>query len=214
MRSSRERRLADEGPSWRSPPRAARQSGQLGKEPALLCPTPDGIGAARCPSFHDRPRHPSMVGRAPHWHAVTRAWLVALGIVLAACGTSRAPSVPVRGPSGGASSTTTGKPTPSATSSSATAVAGASATLACGGYAYRPQSSDLASDISATGTDCLVARRVVAAAPDRPTSGLSYKEEGSRCTAGPESQPPDGGMSTVPYRCESRGGGVVTFRRY
>jgi hypothetical protein len=86
--------------------------------------------------------------------------------------------------------------------------------LACPPVAYRPQSSDLADNISALDTDCSTATGVVAAAPDRPHAGQAYQADGFDCRPGPESEPPGGGMSHIPYRCTNAAGAVVTFDRY
>jgi len=80
--------------------------------------------------------------------------------------------------------------------------------------AYRPQSSDLADDIRASGTTCGVASAVVASAPDRPDSGQPFSSGGYACRAGPDTQPPGGGMSWREYRCTNAQGSTITFKRY
>ena len=89
-----------------------------------------------------------------------------------------------------------------------------STAITCGDYGYRPQSSDLAVEISGMHTSCLIATEVVALAPDRPTSGAPYDPVGFSCVAGPETQPPGGGMSGRTYRCDNGHGAVITFVRH
>ena len=130
---------------------------------------------------------------------------------LAACGSS-GPGLSATTSSTGvhavvASTTSSSRSTPATAPSSQTAVT-------CPQYSYRPQSSDLAGQITATNTTCDVATRVVASAPDRPYSGQPYTALGFRCVPGSESQPAGGGMSHVPYRCDDGRVAVITFDRY
>lgn len=88
------------------------------------------------------------------------------------------------------------------------------AVTSCGTYAFAPQSSDLANNISVVGATCSTAKAVVAAAPDRPNTGSAYSAKGFRCDPGPETQPPGGGMSHWHYTCATGSGASVTFDRY
>jgi hypothetical protein len=56
----------------------------------------------------------------------------------------------------------------------------------------------------------------VAAGPDTTDSGFArdYDAPGFHCTAGPETQPPGGGMSWWPYQCNNSTDATITFNRY
>ncbi len=87
----------------------------------------------------------------------------------------------------------------------------------CGGVDIRPQSSDLAASVTATGTTCAEATALVLAGPDvdNPGFGRNYTANGYVCVAGPETQPPGGGMSKWSYRCTNQQTGAsVSFDRY
>ena len=88
--------------------------------------------------------------------------------------------------------------------------------VSCGNYAFRPQSSDMAANITASATTCAVARSVAAAGPDIGSAnfGKSYTARRFRCTATRESQPPRGGMSSWAYECNDPYGAVVSFDRH
>jgi hypothetical protein len=86
----------------------------------------------------------------------------------------------------------------------------------CPDYDFRPQSSDVANNITASATTCQVARSVVAAGPDTtsPNFGKGYAAAGFTCTAGSEFQPPGGGMASWSYNCTDQHGATVTFDRH
>jgi hypothetical protein len=88
--------------------------------------------------------------------------------------------------------------------------------VSCPDVAFRPQSSDLATDVAASATTCDVARSVVLGGPDVDNAGFGkdYTTGGFACVAGPETQPPGGGMSTWTYRCTDAHGATVTFARH
>lgn len=87
-------------------------------------------------------------------------------------------------------------------------------TLSCPRYVFQPQSSDLADNVVAKGTDCQTAEHVVASASDRPDPFRPYSSDGFRCVPGQEVQPPGGGLAHVPFTCEGSEGAEVNFDRY
>ena len=130
--------------------------------------------------------------------AVRQVCLVAMtGLGLVACATS-VPRV---------SATTSSNPTRPTPPTAQTEVT-------CPQHAYRAQSSDLSDQITAIDTTCDMATRVVAAAPDRPNIDQPYAALGFHCVPGPESQPPGGGKSHFPFRCDDGQRAVITFNRY
>ena len=64
------------------------------------------------------------------------------------------------------------------------------------------------------GTTCTVATQVAAEAPDRSHPYTSHSTMGFGRTVGLETQPPGGGMSHNPYRCDNGQGSIITFNRY
>ena len=88
--------------------------------------------------------------------------------------------------------------------------------VSCPDVAFRPQSSDLATDVAVSATTCDVARAVVLGGPDlsSPGFGKDYTTRGFTCVAGPETQPPGGGMSTWSYDCRDAYGATVAFARH
>src|SRR5205823_4918075 len=88
--------------------------------------------------------------------------------------------------------------------------------VSCPDVAFRPQTSDLATDVTAYATTCDVARSVVLAGPDvqSPAFGKDYRGAGFTCRAGPETQPPGGGMSGRLYDCTDGHGAAVAFTRH
>lgn len=86
----------------------------------------------------------------------------------------------------------------------------------CGDYAFRPQSSDMAVNITASAVSCPVARSVVAAGPDvdSPNFGKDYTAKGFTCIAAPYQPPPGGGTSGWSYECHDAHGTQVSFDRH
>jgi hypothetical protein len=136
--------------------------------------------------------------------------LLASVIALLAC-TSTKPNAQA-----GATPRTTTPATVGTTTSATAEPATVGTTINCPQVGIRPHSSDLADEVTATGTDCATATSVIRTGPDRgdPRSGHDYDSEGFHCVAGSETQPPGGGISHYPYDCDNGMGATITFNRY
>lgn len=140
-----------------------------------------------------------------------------VALVLGSCGGGDRAGEPPGAPSGASTVVTTAavppEEPPTTAEATTTSATGGDRTLECGQVAFTPASEDAASNITAQGVTCTVARELVedagrrtsATGPDRvDVGGYSCRRTAS------ESDP----LPVSSYRCERDGGdAVITFER-